>query len=96
DESFEFEKRRNIPVKYDRPLMQETIRTMKRVAEIRKRREDAFFEKRMKIKKAKQKKEDAAEIAQNIHLITPALKKDGVRLTKEQFLAKTQTDSKME
>jgi large subunit ribosomal protein L24e len=46
DSTIEFEKRRNIPVRYDRELMQTTIATMKRVAEIKKKREHAFWRNR--------------------------------------------------
>lgn len=46
DSTFEFEKRRNVPVRYDRELLQKTIKAMKRVGEIRKRREHAFWKNR--------------------------------------------------
>jgi len=47
DSTFEFEKRRNIPVRYDRELLQTTIKAMKRVGEIRQRREQVFWKNRM-------------------------------------------------
>jgi len=47
DSTFEFEKRRNVPVRYDRELMQTTIKAMKRVGEIKKRREHMFWKHRM-------------------------------------------------
>jgi len=47
DSTFEFEKRRNVPVRYDRDLVQVTIKAMKRVAEIKARREHAFWKNRM-------------------------------------------------
>ena len=43
DTTFEFEKRRNVPVRYDRELMQTTLTAMKRVKEIRERREKQFY-----------------------------------------------------
>ncbi|KXS17914.1 hypothetical protein M427DRAFT_96399 [Gonapodya prolifera JEL478] len=46
DSTFEFEKRRNVPVRYDRETMATTIKAMKRVLEIRKKRERAFTLKR--------------------------------------------------
>ncbi|KZO90850.1 hypothetical protein CALVIDRAFT_478029 [Calocera viscosa TUFC12733] len=46
DSTFEFEKRRNVPVRYDRELMATTIKAMRRVGEIRQRRERAFFKNR--------------------------------------------------
>ncbi|KAF8495390.1 ribosomal protein L24e-domain-containing protein [Gautieria morchelliformis] len=47
DSTFEFEKRRNVPVRYDRELMQTTIKAIKRVAEIKRRREHTFWKNRM-------------------------------------------------
>ncbi|KDQ16219.1 hypothetical protein BOTBODRAFT_257373 [Botryobasidium botryosum FD-172 SS1] len=46
DSTFEFEKRRNVPVRYNRELVATTIQAMKRVGEIRKRREHAFWKHR--------------------------------------------------
>ena len=46
DSTFEFEKRRNMPVRYDRDLMSTTLKAMKRVAEIRARRERVFYKNR--------------------------------------------------
>ncbi|KAJ7632690.1 ribosomal protein L24e-domain-containing protein [Roridomyces roridus] len=53
DSTFEFEKRRNIPVRYDRELVQTTLKAMKRVGEIKKRRELAFWKTRMAISRDK-------------------------------------------
>jgi len=47
DSTIEFEKRRNVPVRYDRELLQTTLKAMKRVGEIKKRREHAFWKSRM-------------------------------------------------
>ncbi|XP_008582489.1 PREDICTED: probable ribosome biogenesis protein RLP24 [Galeopterus variegatus] len=43
DNSFEFEKRRNEPVKYQRELWSKTIVAMKRVEEIKQRRQAKFI-----------------------------------------------------
>jgi len=53
DSTFEFEKRRNVPVRYDRELVQTTLKAMRRVGEIRQRRERAFFKNRMAVAKEK-------------------------------------------
>lgn len=53
DSTIEFEKRRNVPVRYDRELVQTTIKAMKRVAEIKAKRERAFFKHRMAVAKEK-------------------------------------------
>lgn len=46
DSTIDFEKRRNIPVRYDRELVQTTVQAMKRIAEIKQRREHAFWKNR--------------------------------------------------
>lgn len=46
DSTIDFEKRRNVPVRYNRELLQTTIKAMKRIAEIKSRREHAFWKNR--------------------------------------------------
>ncbi|CAB9514158.1 Probable ribosome biogenesis protein RLP24 [Seminavis robusta] len=75
DKTFEFEKRRNRPVKYDRHLMGKTIVAMARVDEIRGAREERFFANRMKDAKAEKKKQARVEIEQSIELLAPAVAK---------------------
>ncbi|KAH8833641.1 ribosomal protein L24e-domain-containing protein [Flagelloscypha sp. PMI_526] len=55
DSTIDFEKRRNVPVRYDRELMKKTVEAMKRVGEIKQRREHAFWKNRMAASKLKQK-----------------------------------------
>ncbi|KAF8910988.1 ribosomal protein L24e-domain-containing protein [Gymnopilus junonius] len=55
DSTIDFEKRRNVPVRYDRELVQTTIKAMKRVGEIKARRERVFFKHRMAASREKQK-----------------------------------------
>lgn len=47
DPSCEFEKRRNVPVKYDRELMDTTVKAMRRIAEVKAKRERVFFRERV-------------------------------------------------
>lgn len=47
DSTIDFEKRRNVPVRYDRELVQTTVKAIKRVGEIKAQRERAFFKHRM-------------------------------------------------
>src|SRR5882757_2277502 len=47
DSTIDFEKRRNVPVRYDRELIQTTINAMKRIGEIKQRREHAFWKQRL-------------------------------------------------
>ncbi|KAF8238603.1 hypothetical protein L208DRAFT_1241543 [Tricholoma matsutake] len=55
DSTIDFEKRRNVPVRYDRDLVQTTIKAMKRIGEIKTRRERAFFKSRMAASREKQR-----------------------------------------
>ena len=75
DSTLDFEKRRNVPVKYDRNLMGATIRAMKRVQEIKSKREQRFFDKRMQIRKKHEKAQNKVDISQNINLVAPAMSK---------------------
>lgn len=73
DSTFEFEKRRNVPLRYDRELMATTIKAMKRITEIRSKRERVFYKNRMAGNKEKQKAENIREIQRHIELIdTPS------------------------
>jgi len=53
DSTFEFEKRRNIPVRYNRDLVETTVKAIKRVGEIQNRREKAFYSSRMSVAREK-------------------------------------------
>ncbi|KAH9001166.1 ribosomal protein L24e-domain-containing protein [Lactarius akahatsu] len=55
DSTIDFEKRRNVPVRYDRDLMRSTLQAMKRIAEVKKRRENAFWKNRMATSREKLK-----------------------------------------
>ncbi|KAF5377016.1 hypothetical protein D9757_007711 [Collybiopsis confluens] len=55
DSTIDFEKRRNVPVRYDRDLMQTTIKAMKRIGEIKQKREHAFWKTRMAVSREKQR-----------------------------------------
>ncbi|XP_064232811.1 probable ribosome biogenesis protein RLP24 [Aotus nancymaae] len=69
DNSFEFEKHRNEPIKYQRELWNKTIDVMKTVAEINQKHEAKFIMNTLKKNKELQKVQDIKEVKQNIHLI---------------------------
>mmetsp|Transcript_10497 Transcript_10497/g.13311 ORF Transcript_10497/g.13311 Transcript_10497/m.13311 type:complete len:182 (+) Transcript_10497:107-652(+) len=75
DSTFEFEKRRNRPVKYDRDLMGKTILAMQRVQEIKSKREERFHSNRMKDAKVEKKQQARVEIEKSIELLAPAVAK---------------------
>lgn len=75
DSTFEFEKRRNRPVKYDRDLMGKTIFAMQRVQEIKSAREARFHANRMNDAKVEKKQQARVEIEKSIELLAPAVAK---------------------
>ncbi|KAL1917706.1 uncharacterized protein VTP21DRAFT_3540 [Calcarisporiella thermophila] len=82
DSTFEFEKRRNVPVRYDRDLMATTVKAMKRVHEIRQRRERAFYKNRMAGNKEREKSENAREVQRGIDLIQAPSAKNKAQVAK--------------
>jgi large subunit ribosomal protein L24e len=69
DSVLEFEQRRNVPTRYNRDLMVKTIQSMKRVEEIKKRRSDRLFDRRMDKAKGKKKQDIINELCQHVDLI---------------------------
>ncbi|OAJ37228.1 hypothetical protein BDV3_000258 [Batrachochytrium dendrobatidis] len=93
DSTLEFEKRRNIPVRYDRELMATTIKAMKRVQQIKSKRERVFFKQRMTGKKEREMAESLKSLHQNIELVdAPELKQKLM----EHKLAETPIQKDME
>lgn len=58
DSAFDFEQRRNAPVRYDRNLMVKTVQAMKRLETIRQRRREVFYRNRM-LKALKEQHQEA-------------------------------------
>merc|ERR1712192_308160 len=69
DPSFEFEKKRNVPVKYDRELWQNSISGRQRVEEIKNKRQAHHIFQRMKLAKKIQKAKDIKEVERDLALI---------------------------
>ncbi|GAB5586420.1 ATPase-activating ribosome biosynthesis protein [Umbelopsis nana] len=94
DSTFEFEKRRNVPVRYDRNLMATTVKAMKRVQEIRAKRERAFFKNRMAGNKDQEKAENIKILQQNIELAPNASQRVKAQVAKveEQKLDQMEMD----
>ena len=70
--------RRNVPVKYNRELWQNTIHAMKRIQEIRTRRQNQFIKQRLKAGKKLELKDDEKEVEKHIHLIEPRVTEEEV------------------
>ena len=75
DTTFEFEKRRNRPIKYDRNLMGKTIQAMQRVQGIKDRREERYHANRMYDAKAEKLSQARVEIEKHTELLAPAVAK---------------------
>ncbi|GAA5881465.1 hypothetical protein JCM3774_005091 [Rhodotorula dairenensis] len=73
DSTLAFEKRRHVPVVYDRDLFQATVAGMKRIAEVKARRERAFYKARIAAAKEGQLTNDSLEITRSGHLLTPGM-----------------------
>mmetsp|Transcript_5855 Transcript_5855/g.10382 ORF Transcript_5855/g.10382 Transcript_5855/m.10382 type:complete len:162 (+) Transcript_5855:62-547(+) len=89
DSTFEFERRRNRVMKYDRDLMSTTLRAMKTVGKIRAKREKAFFRQRMKVKTLVERRQALKELKEDVELIEPAI----VRERKQLRLAQKQREA---
>merc|ERR1712070_413418 len=72
DTTFDFERKRNRAVKYDRELYMTTLKAMKKVQEVKEKREALFYKNRMSAVKANRKAEKLRELKQNIDLVKPA------------------------
>ena len=72
DATFEFEKRRNRPVKYDRELYGQTIRAVQKVKQIQSAREMRHFDARQKDAAVVKKTQARVEIERSIELLAPA------------------------
>ncbi|CAI2178629.1 14732_t:CDS:2 [Funneliformis geosporum] len=106
DSTFEFEKRRNVPVRYDRELLDTTIKAMKRISEIKAKRERVFyknsslnyinqtlFDYRMSGNKEREKAENIREIQTNIELIGTSTK---IKAQVAKITEKSQHNADME
>ncbi|KAF2865220.1 ribosomal protein L24e-domain-containing protein [Massariosphaeria phaeospora] len=72
DSTLQFAQRRNVPVRYNRELIQTTLKAISRVGDIRKRRERAFYKARMRGNKERQRADDRKLVEENQHLLPPA------------------------
>ena len=77
DSTFNFEKRRNTPMRYNRDLFVKTVGAMKRINEIREERQKRFWENRTKQAMEKHRDASQRDIERNLHLIDePALREE--------------------
>ncbi|KAI1500692.1 ribosomal protein L24e-domain-containing protein [Biscogniauxia marginata] len=69
DSTLQFAARRNVPVRYNRDLVQKTLKAMERISEIRTRRERVFYKKRMAGKRARELAIDRKLVSTHSHLL---------------------------
>ncbi|XP_075226563.1 ribosomal protein L24-like [Lycorma delicatula] len=69
DPVFEFEKKRNIPVKYNREFWQKTVEAMKRIEEIRQKRQGTYILQRLRKAREITRKRDIKEVQRDHSLI---------------------------
>lgn len=69
DPCFEFEKRRNVPIKYDREMWTKTIDAIKRINEIKERRERHYVMERLRKGTQREIHNDIRDVQKNIALI---------------------------
>lgn len=91
DSTLQFAARRNVPVRYDRDLMQKTLHAMERVSEIRARRERVFYKKRMAGKKERELAAARRLVAENEHLL-PRLRGSEKKKLREEGLTEEEIE----
>ncbi|KAG5239232.1 60S RIBOSOMAL PROTEIN L24 [Salix viminalis] len=69
DSTFEFERKRNRPERYDRNLAENTLKAIKKIDKVRSDRAATHIEKRLKVRKGKERREAQKELEQSIHLV---------------------------
>lgn len=69
DATFEMERRRNRPEKYDREVVHKTVQAMKKVTDIRTTRQERHHEKRFEQANVIKKAADRQQLEQEIHLV---------------------------
>ncbi|XP_070506829.1 probable ribosome biogenesis protein RLP24 [Chironomus tepperi] len=93
DPSFEFEKKRNAPVKYDRELWTKTIGAIKKVNEIKERREKHFVMERLRTGTQREIHNDIRDVQKNISLIRAP---EGIRKKDTETMDTTMEDEEEE
>ena len=72
DSTFDFEKRRNRPIKYDRDLMLKTVKAIRTVERIRNARQTRFWEQRHRVARIQDKVRARREILRSLDIVAPA------------------------
>lgn len=84
DSTLTFAQRRNVPVRYNRELVQTTLKAMDRIEEIRQKRERAFYKNRMKGNDERDFLRDKALVESNPELLRMMEVEMAGKLAKQQ------------
>ncbi|QLL33495.1 hypothetical protein HG536_0E04060 [Torulaspora globosa] len=84
DSTLTFAQRRNVPVRYNRELVQTTLKAMDRIEEIRQKRERAFYKNRMKGNEEREFLRDKALVEANPELLRMREVEMAEKLAKQQ------------
>ncbi|ETS79818.1 Ribosome biogenesis protein RLP24 [Pestalotiopsis fici W106-1] len=87
DSTLQFAQRRNVPVRYNRDLVQKTLKAMERIQEIRTKRERVFYRKRMAGKRARELADARKLVQTHSHLLPRLRGSEKRRLALEQGLS---------
>ncbi|CAK7329295.1 unnamed protein product [Dovyalis caffra] len=84
DSTFEFERKRNRPERYDRNVTENTLKAIKKIDKVRSERAANHIEKRLRVRKGKERREASKEVDQSIHLVQApqALRQESLTLPK--------------
>ncbi|KAL6492991.1 putative ribosome biogenesis protein RLP24 [Orobanche gracilis] len=95
DTTFEFERKRNRPERYDRNVMENTLKAIKKIDKVRVDREARHHVKRMSGKKAQLLAEAKKELDQSIHMVkAPAALREDPSLTVPKIKVKVSQQAK--
>ncbi|KAH6654353.1 ribosomal protein L24e [Truncatella angustata] len=87
DSTLQFAQRRNVPVRYNRDLVQKTLKAMERIQEIRSKRERVFYRRRMAGKRARELADARKLVQTHSHLLPRLRGSEKRRLALEQGLS---------
>ena len=90
DTTLEFERKRNVPVKYSRDLIRKTLSAMKQIQTIKERREKAFWEKRMRARVEVETASGVKTLQRGLNRITDVTKKEAARVQIEEAATRKQ------
>lgn len=93
DPSFEFEKRRNVPVKYSRELWNKTLEAIEKINEIKERRERHYVMQRLRKGRERDIHNDIRDVQKNMALIRSPAAGLRERRAKEEALETSKMDA---